>query len=258
MPYERRTLFESELVAMEQVTLQAAAPAWSDEYEVASLRLLLPMTQSFECRLGAGNWTCDARVALWLSPQQPYRLRRPWPRQSSLLLTLRDADGCAGRREVAPAARAGLALLRSRWRRGQAARLEVEEGLLAFAQSLRRDADEASSAPHPAVERAREFLAHRFAQADSLAAIARAAHCSPYHLARIFRARTGTSLHGYRTQLRMLRALERLEAGERDLSALAADLGYSSHAHFTAVFTNTYAMGPAQLRRNLVAGGTPA
>jgi AraC family transcriptional regulator len=258
MPYERRTLFESKLVAMEQVTLRAAAPAWSDEYEVASLRLLLPMTHSFECRLGAGNWTCDPRVALWLSPQQRYRLRRPWPRQSSLLLTLRDAEGCAGRREISPAARAGLALLRSRWRLGQAARLEMEEGLLAFARALRRDVAEALLPPHPAVERAREFLAFRFAESDSLAAIAQASHCSPYHLARVFRAHTGTSLHGYRTQLRMLRALERLEDGERDLSALAADLGYSSHAHFTAVFTKAFAMGPAQIRRNLVAAGTPA
>ena len=51
----------------------------------------------------------------------------------------------------------------------------------------------------------------------------------------------------------MVAALHRLSEGERDLSQLALDLGYSSHSHFSAVFTTTYGQGPAALRRNLVA-----
>jgi AraC family transcriptional regulator len=257
MPYERRTLFESALLTWEQVALQAPAPAWSDEYEVASTRLLLPLTHSCEYRVGARSWICDGRAALWLAPGQPYRMRQPWV-QHSLLLIVPGAQGQAGRREVHPSARAGLALLHSRWRRGRADGLELEEGLLAFARSLQAESLRPPGAPHRAVERARAFLACRFAHADSLGDIARAAHCSPYHLARVFRTHTGTSLHAHRTQLRMACALQRLQEGERDLSALAADLGYSSHAHFTAVFAKVFGTSPAQMRRNLVAPAAPA
>jgi AraC-like DNA-binding protein len=259
MAYERRILYASELLAWEQVTLQATAPAWSDEYRVASPRLLLPVAHSFECRVGRSSWTCDARTVLRLSPCTPYRLRQRWRAQRSLLLILRDPDagGPSARHEVEPSALARLAVLQSRWRRGLADSLELDEGLLAFANSTRRDALHGAGKPHPAVERAREFLADRFAQPDALAQIAQAAHCSPYHLARVFRARTGSTIHAYRTHLRMVHALYRLQEGEQSLSLLAAELGYSSHAHFTAVFTALYGHGPAQMRRNLVARAVP-
>ena len=257
MAYERRLLYASELLAWEQVTLQAKAPAWSDEYRVATPRLRLPLAHSFECRVGRSSWTCDARTVLRLSPCTPYRLRQPWSAQRSLLLILRDPDagGPSGRREVEPSARARLAVLQVRWRHGLADSLEFDEGLLAFANSTGRDSD--ARKPHPAVERTREFLADRFAQPDSLSQIARAAHCSPYHLARMFRARTGSTIHAYRTHLRMVHALSRLQEGEPSLSLLAAELGYSSHAHFTAVFSAVYGRGPAQMRRNLVARLAP-
>ncbi|HSL67323.1 MAG TPA: helix-turn-helix domain-containing protein, partial [Actinomycetota bacterium] len=48
---------------------------------------------------------------------------------------------------------------------------------------------------------------------------------SLFHLSRTFRTVTGRSLTWYRRQLRLRRALERLEAGDRDLAGLAADAG---------------------------------
>lgn len=57
-------------------------------------------------------------------------------------------------------------------------------------------------------------------------AVARRVGLSGWELARRFRRVTGTSIHRYRTALRVQAALERIEAGERDLTGLALDLGF--------------------------------
>jgi AraC-like DNA-binding protein len=59
------------------------------------------------------------------------------------------------------------------------------------------------------------------------------------------------SLHGYRQRLRLAAALQRLEEGERDLAALAHDLGYSSQSHLGAVFRRELGVTPAQARLEL-------
>lgn len=63
---------------------------------------------------------------------------------------------------------------------------------------------------------AREALAADRGLGLGLAELARLLHCSPYHVSRVFRAVTGGTLSGYRGRLRTARALDRLEAGERD------------------------------------------
>ena len=47
--------------------------------------------------------------------------------------------------------------------------------------------------------------------------------------------------------------LHRLDQGERTLSALALDLGFSSHSHFTTAFRRHFGVTPTQVTR-----GTPA
>ena len=72
--------------------------------------------------------------------------------------------------------------------------------------------------------------------------------CSPYHLSRVFRAETGQPVHRYVTRLRLLAALERLPECD-DLSALARELGFSSHSHFTAAFHSEFGLTPSAYRR---------
>jgi AraC family transcriptional regulator len=105
------------------------------------------------------------------------------------------------------------------------------------------------------VERALAFLAARFTHDDRLEAIATAASCSAFHLARSFRRSTGHTLHAWRTRLRMSQALRRLATGADDLTALALELGYSSHSHFGQVFRASFGAPPSQVRRILVAAG---
>jgi AraC-like DNA-binding protein len=93
------------------------------------------------------------------------------------------------------------------------------------------------------------LLNERFADAMDLAQVARHVHSSPYHLARLFRRETGLSIHQYRGRLRLAASLQRLAEGERDLTQLALDLGYSSHAHFTDAFRRTFDISPSEFRR---------
>jgi AraC family transcriptional regulator len=105
------------------------------------------------------------------------------------------------------------------------------------------------------VERARAVLAEHPDGRLSLAALAATVGCSPFHLARTFRASTGTSVHQYQLRLRLSLALDRLADGADDLSALALDLGFASHSHFTTVFRRTFGTTPSAFRRALSGAG---
>jgi AraC-like DNA-binding protein len=101
------------------------------------------------------------------------------------------------------------------------------------------------------VDATRVVLAHRFRDKLSLSELARAVFSSPFHLARIFRRETGTSLHRQLKRLRLRFGLERLANGRPDLTMLALELGFSGHAHFTEAFRREFACTPSEFRRQL-------
>lgn len=103
--------------------------------------------------------------------------------------------------------------------------------------------------PRDVVEHAREVLARRFATRLTLSELAAATGTSVFHLCRLFRAETGVTIHAYRNQLRLRAALERVRDSRSDLSAVALDLGYSTHSHFTAAFHAAYGITPSEARR---------
>jgi AraC-like DNA-binding protein len=106
-----------------------------------------------------------------------------------------------------------------------------------------------------AVQRAQRFMVTGVNAADgmpwTLHDVADAACCSLFHLSRLFRRHLGTGLHGYRQRLRLATALQRLEDGERNLAALAHDLGFAGQSHLGSVFLREIGITPAQARREL-------
>jgi AraC family transcriptional regulator len=98
------------------------------------------------------------------------------------------------------------------------------------------------------IEAARDVIARRFKEDLSLSDVAREVESSVFHLARIFRAGTGFSLHTYRNQLRLRSALERLREPGVDITGVALDLGFSSHSHFTETFRRTFGKTPSVVR----------
>jgi AraC-like DNA-binding protein len=100
------------------------------------------------------------------------------------------------------------------------------------------------------VDRAKLVLSSDPARRWTLSDIGTEVGVSPVYLTQVFRQVEGMPLYRYHMNLRLSRALEL--AGEySDLTALALDLGFSSHSHFTQTFRMTYGTSPTEFKRNL-------
>jgi len=99
------------------------------------------------------------------------------------------------------------------------------------------------------IDEAKGVLLRRFGESLSLDDVASAVGLSPFHLARLFRRHTGFSLHGYRTRIRLLHALDRLDEARGALTDRALDLGFSSQSHFTDAFRRAFGVPPGALAR---------
>jgi AraC-like DNA-binding protein len=97
------------------------------------------------------------------------------------------------------------------------------------------------------VEAAKQLLALDLALDLSLHDLAVRLHCSGAHLARVFTTHTGRSLHVFRQQLRLHRALELLEGGGWPLAQIAAEVGFASHSHMTQAFRRELGTVPSRL-----------
>jgi AraC-like DNA-binding protein len=106
---------------------------------------------------------------------------------------------------------------------------------------------------HALARDAQALMALSIADPHPVAQVARRLGTSPFHLARVFRAEVGLSLHQYLMELRLAEALDRLRAGAPDLSKLALDLGFSHHSHFSAAFRQVIGHSPRDVRRMLTA-----
>lgn len=133
-------------------------------------------------------------------------------------------------------------------------RLEVEEQVVAFLAALAPRAAERESAGAPAesvarrkqlTDDARAVLASSLDENVHLAEIARRVGCSVFHLCRVFKEIHGTTLHGYRLDLRLRNALERLTGAGGDLTTIAMELGFCSHSHFTGAFRRQFGLTPS-------------
>ena len=128
----------------------------------------------------------------------------------------------------------------------------VEETVIGVADELiaaLADANPDGPATHrDLAEAAKAFLGTEFRRPVRIESMAAHLDVSPAHLCRVFRKTTGGSLHGYLTRLRLRAALEPLASGERDLTTLALDLGFSSHSHFSSAFRREFGVTPSAWR----------
>ncbi len=98
------------------------------------------------------------------------------------------------------------------------------------------------------VRDAEALLAERFATPLRLRDIAADLGVSAAHLARTYRSVTGNRLHAQLSRLRICEAMKHLADGRQDITALALDLGYSSHSHFTSDFRRLVGRTPRDFR----------
>jgi AraC-like DNA-binding protein len=117
-------------------------------------------------------------------------------------------------------------------------------------QLYRRRAGERKSRVAGPVESTKAAVAANLGSNVSLRALAATAGCSPYQLCRAFRKTTGYTISGYRHALRIRSALDALCHTRTDITAIALDVGYSSHSHFTMVFRREFGITPSALRQD--------
>lgn len=136
--------------------------------------------------------------------------------------------------------------------------IEIVSSIIERAHGVRRPLAQRSAhnvahgteAHRDLVQRARAELARDVAVPTNVSLLANRLQVSPYHLCRVFRTMTGTTLHTYRLELRCRMALERL-AGGAGISRVALELGFSSHSHFTATMRERLGGTPSRLREIL-------
>jgi AraC-like DNA-binding protein len=136
------------------------------------------------------------------------------------------------------------------------AAIRIATAALAGALSAGEPRDIAPSAAARLAERAKALLAPD-RQPIGLVSLARQLAVSPAYLSAAFRRAEGVSLVRYQLRLRLVRALAALPHTE-DLAALALELGFSSHSHFTTAFRTTLGLTPSQYRRQVRTAATSA
>jgi AraC-like DNA-binding protein len=100
--------------------------------------------------------------------------------------------------------------------------------------------------------RARELLCDVDAErATPLAEVARVAAMSPFHFIRRFEALFGATPHQLRLQARIERAKRLLAAGERSVTEVCMEVGFSSLGSFSALFKRRVGMAPSAYRQEM-------
>jgi AraC-like DNA-binding protein len=273
------TLFVSDFVRITDVCCHAPRSGFGEDEIVESPRLIFPRRGVFECGFGRETMVADSNGVLLFNAGDCYRVRHPcdggddcsvfvFPPEV-LCEALADYGLSRPHVEAHPFAFPAVLIdtgaqyrermLHHALRLRGLDSLGAEEAAgslleLLAAQIAGYPVPERRMSTPPqqrSVEQARALLSSRPEARLSLGEIAHQVHYSPFHLARLFRAEVGATLHQYRLRLRLAAALERIAQGEDDLSRLALDLGFDSHSHFTASFKRCFGRTPSQVRADL-------
>lgn len=230
--------------------------------------LVFPYRGVYVRHLGSDAAVAEANQVLFFNAGESYSISHPvdggdasfvlvldesWLHELTPADLIRSGGGFRQqRRRIDPRAQALVALLRHSLRHEAIEKLEAETLALTL---VRRALGERTS--HGArstagrqklVDRAKLVLASDLARRWSLSAIAAEVGVSPVYLTQVFQQVEGMPLYRYQLRLRLARSLDLLN-GYNDLTALALEVGFSSHSHFTAAFRRTYGRSPSAFKR---------
>ena len=102
-----------------------------------------------------------------------------------------------------------------------------------------------------ALEQATDFINDNLSQKLTLARIAGAAHVSPHHFARSFKAATGLSPHQYVIRRRVERAKSLLADTDLSVVDVAQAVGFSNPSHLAFHVRRLLGASPSALRRDI-------
>jgi AraC-like DNA-binding protein len=97
--------------------------------------------------------------------------------------------------------------------------------------------------------RARAVVSQRYRERLTLAQIAAAVGCSPFHLSRRFTRAFGVPIWRYVVRLRLRDALERILETRASLCEIGLATGFASQSHFGDAFRAEFGCAPGRVRR---------
>jgi AraC family transcriptional regulator len=265
-----RVLFSSTLVKVSDVTCDTPKPGCGSERcdPISSITIMRRGVHAYHARGQVA--LAEAGLALLYRGDEPYALSHPYERDVPDRSTcvefgaalLEEAFGARGlARDLGTHLGPGTQVIHlqamAALRADESDRLASEETTLGLVQAIVSDFDLSRDDPRVPVtarrriQRARAFIATQPEADRGLEAVAAAAACSPFHLARLFKRQTGMTIRGYRRRLRLATALDCLADGATDLTGLAMRAGFSDHSHMTASFRKVFGSTPSALREKL-------
>jgi AraC-like DNA-binding protein len=274
VPLHQQTLHRSETLGVHIVCCQPHDGACGPDEHSSVNSVAFPLRGLFvKHHSRRERVVADACHAIFFRAGEPYRVSHPVAGGDDCLVvvpsreTMEEVVGA----EEFPRAHALLdarkmaasRVLRQRLSKRVAGGLEIEESALHLFAATVATAPRADAKPRQQdmVEATQITLAAQPGESWSLAELARRVHSSPFHLARTFRRHVGMPLHRYLLQARLAAALDEVLDSSRELSAIAMDLGFSSHSHFTYAFRSQFGATPAAMRKHgkiVTAGRAPA
>lgn len=102
---------------------------------------------------------------------------------------------------------------------------------------------------HP-VSRTIEYVSAHFGEALTVEGVAGTVGVSGSHLAHLFHAETGVTVHDYLTKVRVEIAKNLLSCTDEKLTPIAARVGFFDASHFSRVFRRTTGTSPKTYRRS--------
>jgi AraC-like DNA-binding protein len=269
MNVTRRTLFDSEMLQIGLFEACNVSEKCGDVERQSRNVVVLPFRGLFSKHDAPGRHVIGTpSYAVFIAADTPYRVSYPGGiGDRALTLRFGDAlatDGLGGHEGEAPASNGLLPaeamllrnLLCARLKRSEADEFEIQVrglDLLGMSLGAMRSADASMRRSTEArwtrsLQRVKEAVASAPADKWNVERLAHIALLSPFHLCRVFRRMTGTSLCGYVLRERLASALDAVLDGE-DLTTIAFNAGFASHSHFTACFRGFFGCTPAALRR---------
>jgi len=265
------TLLSTPTVTVSDIVCSGACRHKSDEECATETHLVFPYRGVYVRHIGRDDAVAEANQVLFFNAWDAYRVSHPVAGgdacldliiDDSLLRDLAPGQGVRDsgrlmfvrqRLRIDPRAQALVALLRHSLHKGIAESLEAESLALVLAQRAlgprTSHAAGASFGQQRLVDRIKLVLAGDLARRWTLHEIAAEVGGSPVYLTQAFQRVEGVPLYRYQLRLRLARALDLLGQYD-DLSALALDLGFSSHSHFSAAFRQAYGRSPTAFRQS--------
>ncbi|MFI6326306.1 helix-turn-helix domain-containing protein [Nonomuraea sp. NPDC050556] len=230
----------------------ATTPGWTPPRPVEAHEVVLVRRGRFRVSSDSDRLSPDPTLGYLLVPGREHRVAHPSGDDVCTVITVADrlwheiTDGVPPATVAVPVDG-----------RLELAHRVLSNGVLDLADHLVRVLALVSAAPERPVHTrrsavlaadAREALVSAHPDATSVVRLARGLGVSPAHLSRCFAAHCGMPLTRFRTRLRVSQALALLEAGARDLAALATAVGFADQAHLSRAVRSEVGLSPGRVR----------